>query len=146
MEKEPWTTAGKCSVMWDSGVSSCNGRSKLTGELQMQCSLLTLILAVCAVVGAKSFAATDVPTGAQAVLNLWPGVAPGSENWTRKETITPFVFAGRTVAVTRNVVTPTLTVFLPPDGKSTGVAAIIAPGGAFRHVTMDSEGYAPWMS
>jgi acetyl esterase/lipase len=82
------------------------------------------------------------------VLPVWDSVAPGSENSKQKETITPYVFAGRTVQVTRNVVKPTLTVFLPDAAKANGAAAIISPGGAFRHLTMDTEGYdvARWLA
>jgi acetyl esterase/lipase len=113
----------------------------------MKHAVLALICGAGALMHGAVFSA-EVPTGAKTVLNLWPGVAPGSETWTRKETITPFVFEGRTVPVTRNVVTPTLTVYLPEAGKSTGAAAVIAPGGAFRHVTMDSEGHdvARWLA
>lgn len=55
------------------------------------------------------------------------------ENWTQMGN------QGRWV---RNVVNPTLTPFLPEPGKATGAAVIVAPGGAFRFVSIDSEGYA----
>ena len=45
-------------------------------------------------------------------LKLWPGKAPGSENWTVPESITDR--GGNRIAT--NVSEPTLTVFLP-DGK-----------------------------
>jgi hypothetical protein len=61
-------------------------------------------------------------------LNIWPGVAPGSENWTQKETMAENTPVGNVVF---NVVTPTLTVYLPPRTKATGTGVIIAPGGAF---------------
>ncbi len=110
--------------------------------------LFALVHCLCGVAGIDAVASDALPSGASAVVDLWPGVVPGSEGWTRKETVTSFVFAGRTVAVTRNVVKPTVTVFLPAPGKSNGAAAVIAPGGAFRHVTMDSEGYdvARWLA
>ena len=44
--------------------------------------------------------------------------------------------------VVRNVTSPTLKPFLPNPGKSTGTAVIIAPGGGFMMLSMDSEGYA----
>jgi acetyl esterase/lipase len=71
-------------------------------------------------------------------ISIWPGVAPGSENWTRKEAATGQGLEERIF----NVVTPTLTVFLPEPAVNTGTAVIIAPGGAFRYVTIDKEGYA----
>lgn len=42
----------------------------------------------------------------------------------------------------RNVVNPTLTPVLPDPAKATGAAVIVAPGGAFRFLSMDSEGWA----
>ncbi|MBQ6576916.1 MAG: alpha/beta hydrolase [Bacteroidales bacterium] len=53
-------------------------------------------------------------------------------------------FDGRTAM---NVVNPTLTVYLPDPGKSTGAAMIVAPGGAYVTLSMDYEGYdvAQWL-
>jgi acetyl esterase/lipase len=46
-----------------------------------------------------------------------------------------------------NVVTPTLTAFLPEKSKATGVGVIIAPGGAFVALPIDLEanGAARWL-
>ncbi|MEO6226670.1 MAG: alpha/beta hydrolase [Thermomonas sp.] len=63
---------------------------------------------------------------AQRVVNLWPGIAPGSEGWKQKEVIVDDTPVG-TVAI--NVVTPTLTAYLPQPGTATGLGIIIAPGG-----------------
>lgn len=54
---------------------------------------------------------------------------------------------GPTLAV-RNVVNPTLTPYLPDPAKATGVAVIVAPGGAFRMLAMEHEGYkvAQWLA
>lgn len=48
----------------------------------------------------------------------------------------------------RNVVAPTLTPVLPDPAKANGLAVIVAPGGAFRALSMDSEGYlvARWLA
>ena len=48
----------------------------------------------------------------------------------------------------RNVVNPTLTPYLPDPAKATGAAVIVAPGGAFRILAMDHEGYrvAQWLA
>lgn len=50
--------------------------------------------------------------------------------------------------VIRNVSKPTLTPFLPEPAKATGAAVIIAPGGAFFMLSIDSEGYkaARWLA
>ncbi|WP_114778514.1 alpha/beta hydrolase [Botryobacter ruber] len=41
----------------------------------------------------------------------------------------------------RNISTATLTPFLPAPGKATGAAVIVAPGGGFRWLSMDNEGW-----
>ena len=42
---------------------------------------------------------------------------------------------------TRNVTVATLTPFLPDPAKATGTAVIVAPGGGFRTLSMDNEGW-----
>jgi acetyl esterase/lipase len=61
------------------------------------------------------------------VINIWPGVAPGSEQWKQKEAT---IHMGPTESIV-NVTTPTLTAYLPDPAKATGTAVIIAPGGGF---------------
>jgi len=48
----------------------------------------------------------------------------------------------------RNVVNPTLTPFLPDPAKATGAAVIVAPGGGFMGLSIDSEGLevARWLA
>jgi acetyl esterase/lipase len=41
----------------------------------------------------------------------------------------------------RNVATATLTPFLPDPAKATGAAVIVAPGGGFRWLSMNNEGW-----
>ena len=69
-------------------------------------------------------------------INLWPGVAPGSEKWSQTETSTSDTPIGTVVT---NVVTPTLTAFLPPKDKASGTGIIIAPGGACIALAIDLE-------
>jgi len=69
-------------------------------------------------------------------VNIWPGVAPGSEHWTQKELTIPNTPVGTVIF---NVVTPTLTAYLPARGKATGTGVIIAPGGAFVALAIDLE-------
>src|SRR5213593_3762159 len=77
-------------------------------------------------------------------LNVWPGVAPGSENWKQKETTVNDTPIGTVVF---NVVTPTLTAYLPERSKATGTGIIVAPGGAFVALAIDLEGnnVARWL-
>ncbi len=42
----------------------------------------------------------------------------------------------------RNVTVATLTPFLPDPSKATGAAVIVAPGGGFRTLSMENEGWA----
>jgi len=83
------------------------------------------------------------PANSQTV-NLWPGVAPGSESWTHKEMTVADTPLGTVVF---NVVTPTLTPYLPDKSKATGAGVIIAPGGAFVALAIDLEGneVARWL-
>ena len=78
------------------------------------------------------------------VINVWPGVAPGSEHWTQREQTIENTPLGTVVL---NVVTPTLTAYLPDRARATGSAVIIAPGGAFVALAMDIEGnqVARWL-
>ena len=92
------------------------------------------------VVGLIILIAADV--SAQ-TLNIWPGVAPGSENWKQRERIEGSMLG----AVAYNVVTPMITAFLQKKSKATGTAVIIAPGGAFKVLSIDLEGtrVAQWL-
>jgi acetyl esterase/lipase len=72
----------------------------------------------------------------QTVIPLYNGIAPGSENWKQKE-VEYNQYGGKMV---RNVISPTLTVFLPETGKATGAAVIVAPGGGFCWLSLESEG------
>jgi acetyl esterase/lipase len=78
------------------------------------------------------------------VVKVWPGIAPGSETWTQKERTVENTPLG---AVVLNVVTPTLTAYLPEPAKATGTGVLIAPGGAFVALAIDLEGneIARWL-
>lgn len=73
----------------------------------------------------------------QSEIKLWPGVAPGSEKWTQKEVW--YKDSGGDPKV-RNIVSPSLSVFLPDPAKATGAAMVIAPGGAMLFLSWGSEG------
>ena len=84
-------------------------------------------------------------TAQQKVIQLYQGAAPGSETWNWNEAESDSN-AWKTKAV-YNVSHPTLTVFTPDSMSSTGTAVIIAPGGAFHALSINSEGYdvARWL-
>ena len=79
----------------------------------------------------------------QQTIKIWPGVAPGSENWSEPET----VMKGGDTDRVANVVTPTLIAYLPEKSKATGTGIIIAPGGGFSYLAIDKEGHrvASWL-
>ena len=88
---------------------------------------LLIILSLTFVLSAQARAQT---------INIWPGVAPGSEHWTQKEMTIENTPVG---TVVMNVVTPTLTAYLPARAKATGTGIIVAPGGAFVALAMSLE-------
>jgi dienelactone hydrolase len=81
-------------------------------------------------------------TFAQEEIRLYEGAAPGSENWTQKETTLEYrsQIWDETNVVVLNVVDPTLTIFLPDPRKATGTAMIVCPGGGFSALSWDNEG------
>ncbi len=83
------------------------------------------------------------PAHAQTI-NIWPGVAPGSEHWTQQEHVYKNTPVG---TVIQNVVTPTITAYLPDRAKATGASVIIAPGGGFIALatTLEGEGLARFL-
>lgn len=92
------------------------------------------------------FLLTTSVAGAQQVIQLYPGKAPGSEhwNWTEQESTRN----GFNTRVVYNVVAPSLTAYLPDPAKATGTAVVICPGGAFHTLSIDSEGIevAKWLA
>ncbi|HEX9929000.1 MAG TPA: alpha/beta hydrolase [Pyrinomonadaceae bacterium] len=75
----------------------------------------------------------------QQVVNIWSGAPPGTENWTQKEKVIENTPVGTVVL---NVVTPTLTAYLPEKSKATGTGVIIAPGGYCVALAISQEGDA----
>jgi acetyl esterase/lipase len=84
------------------------------------------------------------PTAHAQTIQIWPGVAPGSERWTQKERTIENTPVGTVIF---NVVTPTLTTYLPDPARATGTGVIVAPGGAFVALAISLEGtdVARWL-
>jgi dienelactone hydrolase len=83
---------------------------------------------------------------AQKVIQLYEGKPKGSENWTWGEaTSTKNMF---NTEIVYNVSQPTITAFLPPKEMANGTAIVVAPGGAFHTLSINSEGYdvAKWLN
>jgi len=71
-----------------------------------------------------------------AEIPLYPGVAPGSENWTWSERAA----GSPTNPTEQNVVKPELMVYPADRAKAVGTAVIVAPGGGFQNLMMSYEG------
>jgi len=100
----------------------------------------------CAVLAAAVVAlAVDVAAQTPQEIRLWPGKAPGSENWVIPEATTTSPAGDRTIT---NVSEPSVRVYLPPAATATGAAAVVAPGGALRLLAWDGEGVrvAQWLN
>jgi acetyl esterase/lipase len=76
---------------------------------------------------------------------LYAAIEPGSETSIAVER---WNLMGNGQRVVRNVVRPTITPFLPDPKKATGAAVIVAPGGGFKMLAMDNEGWpvARWLA
>lgn len=82
-------------------------------------------------------------------LNIWPEAAPGSEHWTWHEQVFHDVKSrGRDLGtVYEDVVTPTLTLYLPAKDKAMGAGVIVAPGGGCMALAMKpAEDTARWLA
>lgn len=75
---------------------------------------------------------------AQQTIPLYPGTPPGNSAQTYPEK-QYYSEAWHTQVVT-NVTRPTLTVFKPTNGASSGSGVIICPGGGYMALSIDSEG------
>ncbi len=71
---------------------------------------------------------------AQQEIPLYTGTIPNAKE-------TPDGEIKRADYVVSNVSRPTLSVFLPPNGKANGAAVIICPGGGYGVLVMKREGY-----
>ena len=109
--------------------------NRLTGRLRAGLGALALGLVIASGAQAQDDRMTPIPIPAQpAAIVLGTGPLPGataSESWHRQYNS---VFA-------RNVTVATLTPFLPDPAKATGAAVIVAPGGGFRSLSMENEGW-----
>ncbi|MBY0504409.1 MAG: alpha/beta hydrolase [Bryobacteraceae bacterium] len=83
-------------------------------------------------------------------IRLWPNGAPGSEGVTKAEVSTPAKAAkyAKLPGAFTETHYPSVYVFLPPQGKATGAAMIVAPGGGHRQLVIEKEGweFADWLN
>ncbi len=92
--------------------------------------MASLVLGLCVVLLSPSLQAQ------QFTQRIYPGVAPGSEDWTQEEVVRTRPGGTRVYA---NVRDPELTAYLPDAAMANGAAIIILPGGALRFLGVGQE-------
>ncbi|HEY0765402.1 MAG TPA: alpha/beta hydrolase [Pyrinomonadaceae bacterium] len=102
-------------------------------------SLMVAALAFIAVIGVPAQAQNDkmtpIATPSQPnAIEIGTGPLPGAKNPESWHTQYGSRFA-------RNVTIATLTPFLPDPAKASGAAVVVAPGGGFRTLSMENEGW-----
>ncbi len=83
-------------------------------------------------------------------IKLWTNGAPGSEGVTAAEVSKPSANPKYSAWPGNFTVThyPSIYVFLPPAGKATGAAMVVAPGGGHTQLVIEKEGWemADWLN
>src|SRR5512140_3542485 len=79
-----------------------------------------------------------------AATSIWPKGAPGDTPLEKPEADTTKptdnLVAGRRVARSGNVSTPTIAIYRPEKAKDTGAAVVVFPGGGYSILASDLEG------
>jgi len=105
-----------------------------------------LIFALCVVFafgGVSAQQDTWQPSPGHTQVPIWPGKVPDPQPVAgpevAKTTGKEFLVAGRPAVGVSNVSRPTMTVY-SPNGKNTGAAVVVFPGGGFQELAIDLEG------
>src|SRR5580704_5090127 len=103
-------------------------------------------LLAAAAAGAQQPPTPAMPYASRQVVPVWDGQIPGTVNPAQHEST--LEVPGRGIHIVRNVTVPTLTVFPAKSANRSKTAVIVAPGGGFRVLAIDEEGYpvAEWFS
>jgi acetyl esterase/lipase len=129
--------------------NNVSGKGQYVKPTMNRSAVLSVALAG-ALVASTGFAQTpptpEQPLSSRKILPVWPGEPPGTQSTALKESTMPV--PNTDFHLIRNVTVPTLTVFLPKSGNPSKSAVIIAPGGGFRVLAIDQEGYpvAEWFA
>lgn len=90
----------------------------------------------------------EIPLWSSNVPNQSANPSPEIVNW--RDEVEPTSPAGENLhfPVVTNIHNPSITPFLPPPGKATGAALIVAPGGGHMFLSINHEGYdvARWFA
>jgi acetyl esterase/lipase len=104
--------------------------------------MITLIVFLCWTAQGQPIS-TWQPSPGHAQIPIWPGVAPDAQTAAGPETATmtghDHLIAGRPYLSVANVSVPTMTVY-SPNGKNTGLAVVVFPGGGYHILAIDLEG------
>jgi acetyl esterase/lipase len=102
-------------------------------------AMVLCLLAVCGIAQAK--AGAWQPSAGHVQIPIWPGTPPDMKAMPgpEKTETSSKLIAGKTVTAVRNVSQPTMTVYAP-QGKNTGAAVVVFPGGGFEILAIDLEG------
>lgn len=103
-----------------------------------------LIFAFCALIALgceHALAGTWQPSPGHTQIPIWPGAAPDAKpvRGPEIEGQTKSLVAGKPWTWVAEVTQPTMTVY-PPNGKNTGAAVVVLPGGGFEVLAIDLEG------
>src|SRR5580692_158395 len=95
------------------------------------------------------FAFSGLAAGRGEEIPLWPNGAPGSEGLTKDQEVSKPSVGVKYKGLPGNFTVshvPSIFVFLPPLGKATGAAMIVAPGGGHTQLVIEKEGWemADW--
>ena len=123
-------------------------RSQLNLGVTWSGNPLLIFLALAA--GAPTFAAAQTPwqpSAGHTQIPIWPGAAPGAEPHKGREvagivtdsTGKPKPVGGKPWIYVDSVSRPTMTVY-SPNGRNTGAAVVVFPGGGYFVLAIDLEG------
>lgn len=107
--------------------------------------LKSFVFSVCLLFGATALCAVAPvwqPAPGHTQVPLWPGKVPDAQPMPGPEylkTEDKERVAGKPYLYIGNVTQPTLTVY-PPQGRNTGAAVVVIPGGGFQILAIDLEG------
>ena len=101
------------------------------------------VCVVCACGGVSAQTAGWQPSPGHTQVEIWPGEVPDAQAVAGPEvtetTGKEFLIAGRPVVGVSKVSRPTMTVY-SAEGKNTGVAVVVFPGGGYLDLAIDLEG------
>jgi acetyl esterase/lipase len=93
--------------------------------------------------GVRAQTAAWQPSPGHSQVPIWPGAAPDAQAVAGPEAAETsgkdFLVAGRPAVGVSNVTRPTMTVY-SPEGKNTGAAVVVFPGGGYQELAIDLEG------